>query len=305
MKIYHYAIIAATALLVTSCSKETTEQIPSTPEPVKSEVEFTDNMLAFGSMQEAEIAIDQLLRMSSKERRNWYESKDPQFISQEEIFQIAIDEQELLKDFEQANLFRAKYEPIFMFNDDPADEELYNPYIPSDMFGFNHICNKDGNVMIAGEVKNFNNLTSVKETFYYQKEQEVGTKADIEESLNSLYIRHDKRKMWASSHRYMMNVYVLLRAHKKNVFGWNQYRTEYYFKYLGHDATTWTSSVFIRDLMNQPGQEGWTNELAHGTEFPIGSTRWVDTNNYTRGRVTFRMKSRGTADHTGVLVVNY
>jgi hypothetical protein len=213
------------ALLIASsisCSKDSVDAVAPAEES-RSAV-FSESRLSFASVEEAEAAIGRLLAMTAPEQAAWYASKKADFISQESVFQSAVAEVETLTDLAEADLFKEKYKPYLLFNDDPADEELYNPYLPSDQFGYSLICNKNGDVEIGGEIKNFNNLSSVKETFYYKTSHEVNTRAVVERP-NYLFGQTSDRKFWAEAKRFSNDVVIEFNAHKKNLFGWNIYRT--------------------------------------------------------------------------------
>lgn len=252
-----------------------------------------------------------LLGKNIEEQKEWCKSLG--FTSQAILFNEAEEELEELTELNSFEEFRPRYDQFkeeyskyFLFNNNEKDMDL-SFYLPSNAFGYSMVCNPDGNVMVAGVVKNFNNLNSYTETQYYKAEQEARMNTrSIEESLNRVYIKHDKRKMWATAERYMLHVHMNLRAHKKTMFGWNSYSTEYHIRYINHDPFSWTLLEHLRYFIENAPSTCVTKELSSGTLLLLGNTQYNISAGkvITKGVCTLEVHSRGTGDEKGILKVS-
>lgn len=86
-------------------------------------------MLSFGSVEEMETQISVLQQMSSDELSAWYAERD--FESQYDALYRAAAEIEQAQSLDEALAIKAKFTPFF-YNENPADEEMFNPYLPNE-----------------------------------------------------------------------------------------------------------------------------------------------------------------------------
>lgn len=246
----------------------------------------TETLLSFSSIEEMEFQIADLIAMEPTTSKAWYANKG--FVSQADVYNIAIAELNAINTIDEAKAFKQKYSEIFMFNDNINDDELYNPYIPSDHFGYSLVCNKYGDVIINGEVKNFNNLTSVQQTSTYKMSHMPSTRAGLEivKRDNYLYVYNGQgNKFWAEAKRDARdNIYIEYTAQRRRSFGWNHYSERYSITYISHDASSWTKCSFINYLFDND-KHITTNAMPAHTQTLIGIGRNIQTfpwNSYAR-----------------------
>lgn len=299
-----YLLFGLISLIMTvSCSKN---QDMETPSP-----EASLAMAEFNSMEEFNQTVIKLMKATPLEQIEW--CRENNIISQYMLYDQAIEELEEIQNlrdttayYQSLEQFRSKYSKYFLFNDnDPSD---LNPYIPSNDLGNNLVCNAEGNVKIAGEIVNFNELSSFEETTYgkFLKETNASRASGdiVDEKINYLYIKEGgDRKMWAESQRKEENVYIKLSAHKKGwLGGWNNYKTTYRIKYLSHEPRTWfgTTTDFNNLIVAKDYVE--TKEVSSGYLYHLGVTVYNKTTGvFTKAIASFSCTSRGTDGVFGTL----
>lgn len=291
-------IIAAFTTIISCNKNELTEtSIPTKDTYEVKSLTANDETLSFNSKEEMEIVIDELLQMDKETLKTWYSSKNDEFTSQNSIFEEAMNEFQQATDFDTANKIKDKYKKHLLFNENPMDQELYNPYLPSEnMLGYALICNKNGDVLINGKIENFNTLKSVRETNFY-KHTHTLTKT-INESLNYLYILDGKRKMWAETAiAHGGQCFIKVTAHKKTILGWNKYPTRYGFSIITYNSKDWKEVgdhiIEMRRVGKLVSEEvpSGTLLVCVGRPHPYGS--------YAK----LRGDSRGTGGQSGVLEI--
>lgn len=294
--------IPAMVFFFNSCSQDI-DAIETQPEvPVVTRASYSDNMLSFASVEEMEQTIYELLFMDEAELESWYLSRDSEFVSQQSVYSNAIDELEEIDTIEEAEIFKDKYRDIFIWNDDPRYDELYNPYLPSeDLLGYSYVINPAGNVLINGEINNFNIHKEVQTTEFFAKftRDEILSESDIltrastkeveEDKVNYIKIRVGAKKFMAEPVRQTPNTYVWLKlsAHKHSVLGWNKYQTNYYLQDGGADGGFKTNDMKA-DIRSAGGLLK-TRKVASGTLFPMGSTGTLPSTGYPYGRVNWKI----------------
>jgi|GEM_PF-6475951 hypothetical protein len=241
-------------LVFASCSKNV--EMPNTiEEPVTTkvtnkhkfiaELQISDAMLPFSSTEEMEKTIAELSFMKEDGLMAWYKKTNPDFVSQEMIYRNAVDDLALLENIDEADAFKTKYSPYLLFNNNPADEELYNPYLPNvDFFGLSYVANKDGNVLISGKIVNLNkNVTSVKDTEAYKLKRESFNRVQTKSATiykNTMYITNTSkgRHLQVNAYRSGASAAVKVYAELKNWLGWHSYNANWSFQYVSHSPTT-------------------------------------------------------------------
>lgn len=180
-----------------------------------------------------ERTLSMLLKMNDNELLAWYDSMA--FVSQSMAREAALEEFQQLTSLSEYPAFKAKYQGQFLFNDN-LDEEDYQPYLAAGRFGYELILNADGNVIVDGAIVNYN-YTSFEETMYYRVAHQTPSSADSlltrispETKTNQVYVQSGKKKFWAWAVRNGADIYIQVTAQKKNLFGWNDYKADYYFR---------------------------------------------------------------------------
>jgi len=307
-------ILLCGILVFASCSKNvempnTIEQSVTTKATNKqtskhkfvAELQISDAMLSFNSKEEMDETIAKLIFMKEDDLVVWYKKANPNFTSQEMIYRNAIDDLTLLESFDEAITFKAKYSPYLLFNNDPADEELYNPYLPNaDYVGLSYVANANGNVLIAGKTVNLNkNITSVKnlETYKLKKASfnQVQTKA-YTEYTNQMYITNTSKGRHINVKAYHLYSAkgVSVHAELKNWLGWNTYRADWSFQSLSSGALAPTDLFYFANMKYHYPNAYVENSLPSGHMCPM--TSFSSTTN-----MRFHIWTSGlTKDDTGI-----
>lgn len=230
MKITKFIMSVALAICVCACEKEISDG--GDPIDVQIAQNESNEMLSFGSVEEMEAQISALQQMSSDELSAWYAERD--FESQYDALYRAAAEVEQAQSLDEALAIKAKFTPYFLYNENPADEEMFNPYLPNENRDYAYVCNICGEVMIAGQIVNFNTITDIRDTREYQIAHDIITRESDPNitTTNTLKRTVGKRKFCAEGRYTAENRYVQIEftAHKKGTFGWNKYATSYHIR---------------------------------------------------------------------------
>ena len=319
MKKIFYLAVLVTAVF-TACQKDTLapeEPLNSVPQNTIKPLEASDEMLSFNSEEEMYAEIDRL--MMSNDASSNTKTTHSGFASINDVYKQALADLDIVeesKSFELAAQVKEKYQPYLLYNDDPADNEMYNPYVKTDI-GLSYVCNKNGDVIINGEVKNFNTADSVKDTESYKLKNMVKTRSThtyvvngvkVEESTNHLFMeRLGERRFWAFPMQPLGNdngkVHLQMSAAKDTWLGWYSYTTRFYVKY--------ETQGYGWDLPHTTGVLKWCSESPdvfidmgehNGHNVHLG-TIFVSPWGLNTADIHIRMKTRGTAGVSGVLKI--
>lgn len=228
--------------------------------------------------------------MPSNKQKSWY--KERSFISQQAIYQQAINDLYQCTSIEEALSVKQAYSKYLLFSTEQNAEDTFIPYIPSTKFGYSYVCNAAGNVQIGNEICNYNNVYSSSELNAFFE-----TRSYSETGQNYAKKQIDDRRFYVSAHQVGAYVYATLRAYKQVIF-WFQYATQYHFEYATGPELIWlypdygwiNRSPFIYDVINS--SEGlWTDEFSSGETIFIG-----DMGNNNSAQTVFRVYSRGTGE---------
>lgn len=263
------------ALALTACSKEELLTEPATPLTKTAEAVTVENgMLKFTDEAAIESTLSMLLQKDEAGLAAWYDSVG--FVSQEMAREAALKEFRTMTSLDEYPAFKAKYQDRFLFNEN-LEEEDYQPYVAANRFAYEMILNADGNVMVGGKTVNYN-YDSFEQTMYYRVAHEAAgpqTRISAETKTNQVYVQAGKKKFWAWAVRNGSEVYVQVTAQKKNMFGWNDYKTSYFFHFV---VTPWTGAIdipldfsgsyFINSLGAFPDK--WTGKVSCNSRFLLG-----------------------------------
>lgn len=275
--------------------------------------------LSFPNIEELEKTVDTLLSFNSKELKEWYDKKG--FVSQRVLYDNSIDELEKIGSIEDAENFKNKYKPFFLFNEVKADEDL-SPYLPSSKIGYSYVCNVYGRVVVNGIEHNFNDYKSFEETNYARHIRSVNGQTKANASWdNYLYMESKDRKFWAEVYRSDFRIRIKLSAHKKNMFGWNKYKTVYTMRLEDFDKTDWACQWTTEEncelsglhLLTRTGEAPFyryeTSEVSSGYEFHLGKSAIFRDDTILGGTVympvylRMNVSTRGMSG--GTLTINY
>ncbi|MDR2911052.1 MAG: DUF4848 domain-containing protein, partial [Bacteroidales bacterium] len=300
------------------CSKEQDSIDNITPNFSKEltvlEISKEQKMLSFESKEDMQKTVSELMFMDESKRAEWYKAQGG-FESQEAFMWQVIDELTAAKTVEEVRSIQKRYSNFFIWNNNEADEDM-NPYIPSSEYGYSYVCNRNGEVLIAGEVCNFNNAKTLEETRQYRwfepfREQAQTRAVEINEWRNHLYVSNGSSRRfwikvgWVSDYTippggqfpgilYRKEV-VDFYAEKKVVF-WIKYRTQYSLKYESHSDWNMNSYLF-RDVWNARPGFYTTPELDPNHKITMTTQFAPDPQLILTGR------SRGTGTLEGTLLI--
>lgn len=117
------------------------------------------------------IRFTELGAMNEEALSAWYASHN--FESQGDAAYRVAGEIENAATLAEAEAIKASYAAFFLFNENPDDDESFNPYIRNENPDYAYVCNIDGEELIGGEVRHFNSITSVKDTHEYQLTHDI------------------------------------------------------------------------------------------------------------------------------------
>lgn len=234
----------------------------------------TTEMLSFASVEEMEDQIGRLRLMTPGELSDWYAAQG--FESQYDALYRAAEEVDNATTLEEAEAIKAKFAPYFLYNDNPADEEPFNPYLPNEKTDYAYVCNINGEVSIGGEVVSYNTITDVRDTHEYRLTHTPETRADNVTQENILKRTAGKHKFWAEG-RMDRNEIVCIEftAHKKTIFGWNKCQMSYHIRWgRGGANNNWRSySPVFQSIISTSGGD-WTTKIKSHTYIPIGHPKY-------------------------------
>lgn len=284
MKKRNLFLTVIACLLLVSCDKNENSPAVEAAPFVVSELSASDDMLSFSSMAELDRAVGSLLRMNSTEQASWYSqysTKGAGFTSLEQIYNSAVDEflsfVDLgIEDLSIAEEIKDKYAPYLLFNDNPEDEELYLPVLPSELFGKSLVTNKNGDVLVGGEVLNFNDVESVEETSHY-KYLRMGTK-NIEEKANYVHLWSRNYRQTTTAKLTFIGGYTYVDVHvqsrsERRVSGkwWRNKETTHLFQPL-----YFTNPVYWTPADKWQTMAQWVKDRAiDGVSHPMNNTNWA------------------------------
>lgn len=268
-----FTAITVCAVLATACEKE--PQVSEAQSAMENSTQISTrvgdaSMLSFESEEKMHQQIDILQDMAPEKMSEWYEQND-NFTSQSEFMWQVVDELNNAASVDEVREIQAKYQGILLFNNNSADEDIA-PYIPSECRGTELVCNKNGDVLIAGKVKNYNSLTSYEQTSDYAFNHPTKTRAS--QKLAGVYAIDGKRKFWCEAMLDTNSGWISLQftAHAKNIFGWNKYKTSYGIKVM--EFVNWASITnFTVDLLNARPNYYVTREMKSGTSLRFAAGR--------------------------------
>lgn len=265
-------IFAAFGVIALSACNKTNllEESPTVPTKAATEattVTVRDGKLCFANEAAIEKTLSMLLGKDEQALAAWYDSLG--FVSQEMAREAALEEFRSMSSLDEYPAFKAKYQGRFLFNDN-LEEEDYQPYVAANRFAYEMILNADGDVIVGGQTVNYN-YDSFEQTMYYRVAQAAGngdvtTRITQETKTNQVFIKTKKKKCWAWA--YLVNdiVYIQVTAQKKNLFGWNDYKADYYFTFANRDyretlAQNWKyiNSALAGEMI---GQGNWTGRVS-------------------------------------------
>lgn len=265
--------------VLAGCTKTDTiqETAPKSKTTETKAIDFSRNTLEFGSQDEINSAILELALMSEAEKEAWHASK-PGFVSQTQAADMVAAQFAQATDLSQANAIRDLYDDIFIFNTNVAAND-YMAYLKADKIGHSWVCSAYGEVKIAGNIVNLNDISTYEQTWQYETEKvcsNISTRAKpkegVEERLNYLHSYTETRKMWARVEVVSRTIFVRLSAQQKIWFAWHGYSNSYTIR----KGTSHTQGLILSTLMNKILNQNYichTGDISSNTGFSIGEIR--------------------------------
>lgn len=229
----------------------------------------SDGKLQFSDFRQLDSTVNELLSLDQTGRQAWYDSIG--FVSQESLWNQALEELDQIQDVESLAAFRQKHKSTFLFNDYTEDDLM--PYLPCNKPAYSLVLNANGQVIVADTLRNCN-FDDFSQTTYYASQQafyaaESGMTKGKTEVANSLYCENGKRKFWAESFRSGAGVWIRFTAQKKNVFGWNHYKENYCTLLKYAELDTWLRKN-VTELSISTSKSVWVGPLKAGHEVWVG-----------------------------------
>lgn len=260
MKFTKLIMLASVVSLACACEKEMPAETVPAPDQAK-ETRVSTQMLSFSSIEEMGQQINELGAMDEVALSAWYAAHN--FESQSDAVYRVAAEIEDAKTLAEAEAIKASYAPYFLFNENPDDEESFNPYIRNENPDYAYVCNINGDVVIGGQVINFNTISDVKDTHEYQLTHETLTRT-VEQSRNYLKSTVGKHKFWAEGRFEPKDDFVKVEftAHRKGTFGWNKIKQNYHLR-NGRSSypNTWELFESIGYELINGSKDFWTGTL--------------------------------------------
>lgn len=159
-------------LLFVGCAKENLE-ITSPTTRVTNEsaktIEFSKETLKFASMDELDNTILDILLMTPEQQDLWI-ADHAGFVPMCEAAVIVSDQITKCSSSDEVLALYEMYSDIFIFN--PNKKIIKSiPFYKSNKTGYSWVCNAYGDVEIAGQIVNLNDITTFEETWVGKAEQ--------------------------------------------------------------------------------------------------------------------------------------
>lgn len=289
-------------VMMVACNSEANIEIVNDSEIETRSVFDSEQMLSFASEEEMFAEINRLKCMTQDESAQWKESHGG-FVSQFDFMNAVVDELDGAASIEDVRAIQQKYSGRLLFSDNPEYEDIA-PYLPTNHRGTELVCNHNGDVMIGGIVKNYNEITTCEESEEFRRIHNLQTRGA--EQICGTSAATSDRKCWIDF--YVENnevVELKLSAHKKGLFGWNKYRTAYFLR-LFNISSNWVVLLagYIDITGVLPPAYYETATVPSGTFIPlvagvesVGSYATIAVSGYSRGVGTDNVHNVGLKCH--------
>lgn len=160
--------VLAFTMLFAGCSKAVEDQDPSdlATRSVGAllPIEFGSERLSFASMADLESTVADLTALSYEDRQAWLDGQAG-FVSMEGAASQINDQMRVSPNLDNVLALREAYADVFLF--DPSTVVPVNaaPYYKVSKSGYEWVCNAYGDVEVAGQVVNLNDITSYAQTW--------------------------------------------------------------------------------------------------------------------------------------------
>lgn len=182
--------VLAFTMLFAGCSKAVEDQDPSdlATRSVGAllPIEFGSERLSFASMADLESTVADLTALSYEDRQAWLDGQAG-FVSMEGAASQINDQMRVSPNLDNVLALREAYADVFLF--DPSTVVPVNaaPYYKVSKSGYEWVCNAYGDVEVAGQVVNLNDITSYAQTWRGKIESANNlTKSPETRALNTL-----------------------------------------------------------------------------------------------------------------------
>lgn len=181
--------LAAATLLFTGCSKEAAAdggQTPGTQPATAQALQFSTAKLQFASMDELDATILEVAMMTPAEKQAW-EASHEGFVSMNTAARQVSEQMCQLVGKAEALALREAYSELFIF--DPSQEAIsLIPLYKSNRLGYANVCNAYGQVEVAGQTINLNDITRYEETWVAKATTESQLETRGTRQVNSVIV---------------------------------------------------------------------------------------------------------------------
>lgn len=181
-----FLTFAAITTLFAGCSQEPTAdggQTPDTTTPATQALVFSTAKLQFASTEELDATIVEVAMMTPAEKQAW-EASHEGFVSMNTAACQICEQMRQVDGKAEALALRQAYSDLFLF--DPSEQFIsLIPLYKSNRIGYQHICNAYGEVEVAGQTVNLNDLTRYEETWVAKAYAEAAAPT---RKVNTVYV---------------------------------------------------------------------------------------------------------------------
>lgn len=187
------------SLLFMGCSEDNAANADAAPQAERETAtgRFSTATLQFDSMEELDQAIADVATMTPEEKQAW-EASHEGFVSMNAAARTVADEMKSANGKQGVLALQKKYADLFIF--DPNQEEVSAiPLFKSNRVGYAHVCNAYGDVEVAGQIVNLNDITTYAETWMGKAlaQSKSATRGDGYHPVTNLILTN------GSSHRFI------------------------------------------------------------------------------------------------------
>ncbi|WP_423128666.1 DUF4848 domain-containing protein [Gaoshiqia sp. Z1-71] len=271
-KLFLFAFWAVGLMFFFACSKENLDDVSTSkvePKGSSGDVYLENGYLVMKDLTTADSLLNALSKMTSSQIEAWENSLG--LVSARSQYEPLFEEYENISSREEFLAFKAKYANQLSFNEsDEEDNSIDYPFIPTP---YTPLLNSDGIMKIGSSVFQYTksgrnavydgNLNKLKNIAQYTGDEMVEIQMKSKSSqtstidnfsgwrtfgsrrfINELMV--EKIRIWYADKEWQRynRYYLRQRGQKKSIFGWNDYRTVYYFNRLyfkyGTDVTRYT-----------------------------------------------------------------
>ncbi len=186
-----FLLTLTAAMLLAGCSNET-ESAGSAAAADTENVQpigFSRTKIQFADRAELDRTLAEVAMMTREEKQAW-EASHEGFVSMNTAARMVVGQMQTLGGKAEILALRNAYSDLFLF--DPSREHInITPYYRSNRIGYDFVCNAYGEVEVAGETVNMNDLDAYAQTWVAQALAESAQTTRDARTVNSITLVSD------------------------------------------------------------------------------------------------------------------